>query len=1423
MRSINIRGLIILVASLAVLGGGVFLVSRHQQGRHAVAFLREADRAEGEDRPDDAARFLGMYLRLVPDDAQVSVRLGNLLADLEEWQAAFGELERVARRWPEEDGARRRLVDVAIRLGRFPDARQHIEKHLLSGEDDDVELLEQLALCRAGMGEWSAAAEILEEAVEKAPHRIDPYRLLAGLLRTRLNRPAEADAWIDRLLEENPEAAQAHIVAGQYFREFGPAERVSPHVARALELAPEEAAALLLAAQAARDAEEYEAARRFASAGIEGASELTPLYVTLADVQGRLGEAEGALETVQQGIAACGPHPDLLWNLTSLLIETGRLDEARHALGQLRAANQPETLLALAEAQIDAAAGNWRAAARTLERARPGLTEWPETLRQADNLLGTCYQRMGNTDRQLAAFRRAVNLDPLSVSARTGVISALTAAGRIEEALAEMQQLVRLQGAPASSLVDLARLMILRNLRSEGDPRRWNEVEQVLDRAAAVLPDSPQVPILRAETLVARNRVDEAEALLEAAEAALPERIEIRTARAALARQRGDWEGAAELLDAAEDALGDGPEVRLARARLLLRREEADAAAGLRRLAEVRHWPEEDRVGLWRSLAAAALQIREVDLAGELARRVLEIDPTDSRVRMFLFDAALLAVDSTGMEQALEEIRHIEGEGPLWHYGTAVLLRLTASGDDREPLARAQRHLAEARAMRPNWSRLAALAAEIFELQGEPELALERYMEAIELGERNAVGIRRVVRMLYERQRFSEADRVIRLLEEQQVPFSPELNRMAAEVSLRLEDDARTLGIIARVADEPQSYLDHIWLGQVYAILGQRALAAERGEEAAARFAEAEGEFRRAVAAAGETADSHVALVQFLGRIGELEKAEEAIARAREEVAEAQVSPAMALCYEAIGRIERAAEQYAAALAAAPGDARLARRAVDFYLRHEMEEEAGVQLARFLDGGLRATDGDLAWARRSQAMLLLAGGSRAAVDRALALIEANLASPVATLQDRRTQGLLLAAHPDRARRREARRVLEDVVAQQRPANPEDVFLLAQLYQADGDWARAAGHMRGLLGAHAAEPRYAAWYAAGLLQRGELAEADVWLRRLQAIAPQAFQTASLQAQAAFQRGRYQDVIRLFDVFVDGGDPDPHQVEMRRRLVVPMLEQYARRLRNRGEEDRALPLVERAEALLREAEDGSFDGLLLSAFLGRQGRTEEALEQIEARWNAASAAALAGALTAVASQDPEPRTWDRLQALFDRALVEHGRVLPLLFARAEALSRRGDLDAAEGVYREVLARNSEDVVALNNLAMLLAVRGQKIDEASAMIERALARAGNLPYLLDTRAVVLMAEGDFHRAIEELEQVVTVAPTATRQFHRAQALLAAGRSEEAAAALAAARDLGLSTASLHPLERPAYEEFLREMESKGAGLNDGRLRGR
>ncbi len=131
-----------------------------------------------------------------------------------------------------------------------------------------------------------------------------------------------------------------------------------------------------------------------------------------------------------------------------------------------------------------------------------------------------------------------------------------------------------------------------------------------------------------------------------------------------------------------------------------------------------------------------------------------------------------------------------------------------------------------------------------------------------------------------------------------------------------------------------------------------------------------------------------------------------------------------------------------------------------------------------------------------------------------------------------------------------------------------------------------------------------------------------------------------------------------------------------------------------------------------------------------------------------------------------------------LKQQSKSLPLLFAKAALEQESGDADAAVATYRKVLEISPKNVLASNNLAMLLATRkgDPKAMKEAVALAKALEGVRNAA-VQDTVGWVYYQSGDAAKAVSVLEPVAKAAPKVPIfQYHLGMALYKAGKTAAA-----------------------------------------------
>jgi predicted Zn-dependent protease len=1425
MRRINVKLFALAVVIAASVAGAVHLIHTIQARRIGPELIRQANQAELHGRPDRTAAYLSRYLYFLPEDKEILTRYSTLLAraatakdaSKDDRFTAFLSLERALRLGlsPRDEAAiRRPAARLALDLERYQDAQIHAAalfdklpkpgKGKLPQQRGDAELEELLGRCQEAVGKFEGdagkfdgAVDYYRAAVKDAPTEMLTHFRLARLLRKELRDRKGADKVMDDLVAANPRSFEAYFGRSVYRKLFAAeltaAEQdgAAADADRAARLAPANPQVLFLAADFARNRREWTKARDYLDRALRADPKLGDLYLAKGEVEARAGRYAAAVACLTTGLDTLPDDDRLRWLMASLKIQQAQandkggmgqgaqplLGEANKLLSVLEDSGyRPELVQYLRARYLMAKRPpEWARAAERLESARPLVGSNVELLRQVDAALVRCYERTGETDKLMAATRRMPDTGP---AGRLRLAEQYEAMGSYDDALGQYRQLPLEDQTPAVHLA-MARLLILRNMGLPVPQRDWAEVDRALDAAGKNSADDPQVAILRAEALKAQDRFDDARALLEKACDARPEQVVFWLALADLMARRGELESISDLLDRAERAVGDKIELRLARARLASLRGGPDAPKTLAALAgRLDQLNDDDRGRLLRGLAEAYYRIGDNSAALDLWRRWTEQMPDDRGTQSVAFDLALKADDEKAMlaaQQALAQIEQAEGtDGSLASYSKAchLIWRADKKGD-KKAADEARGLLAEIGSQRKDWSRVPLAEARLDELKGDNDQALEGYLSAITLGERDPDVIRRALKLLTDRHRYPEAARILGKLKD--LAFaSGDLRRYAAEVSLRIQDYVRALELAEQaVSAQSKDPDDHLWLGQLLWAMGQKKRAVDA--------------LHRSIELAGNDPAPRLALIQFCAIDGQKDMVETELRAAEAKLTGPDRPLALALAYELAGRPEKALASYMEAVQANP-DAPTVRAIAMFFLRSRRLADARPYLERLVKLPGTAKD-QVDWAKRTLAVVLTLEGDPQKRAQAREMIDSVPGAPAAGTDeestDLRYRAQVLAGQKDPRSRREAIGLVERIVA--RDKAPSDSLFLAQLYDTDGQPQKAEETLRNLLKIEKS-PAYLVEYIRILLRHNNPTAASSSLAELEKREPSALRTVQLRAQVLKALGHADQASALL-----------RDVARRDEKMAPTVAVTLEELGQYGP----------AEELLRARAKTPEDRLALAEFLGRRGKTAEALDLCAPLWTEAPPPLVARACVAVlSSARADNAQIDRVQTWLDQALRQAPADTILLLALADVHYLRGAYRAAEKLYRTVLENEATNLMALNNLAWMLAHQTGREQEALGLVSRAIETVGTHPSLIDTRGVVQLALIRPDLAVLDFETACAAEAGPSKYFHLARAYHALHRRNDARDALSKGQALGLTTASVDPFERADYEQLVTEL---------------
>jgi tetratricopeptide (TPR) repeat protein len=1451
---INIKLLAGTVVALVVLVVGAYVLHAMQYRRIAAGLKERADRERELNHPQEEARCLAEYIGIVGNRADVKdvdtfVRYSELLDESGKnnplTQSRIVDLlERAVSLDRERYDIRRKVAEKAIAIGRWGDAQIHTEI-LITQFPEDWQLLDWRGQIYEGVGDHDKSSDCWTKALEKDPGLIDTSLRLAVVQKLYLHEDVKSTTTLEDMVKANSANFGAYLNRVRFNLRFPPSKdndkawvsSLWDDTAEARKLLSDDpdaqpkyckdpdrlrADVLFYSALAAQYAAQLPGASEdkiqfpvqnqitFLVQGVAAYREDYRFYESLANAYVQASRFDNAARVLRQLLKILETKPgsqnlaQTQLHLGEILIADGKLEEAK----ELDSADNPSVLARILHARILIAEKNWRGAADALEATRAQFAALAANqICQAELLLASCYEQLGEPDRRLDACRRAIAADPDRTDAHLALTTALSANARSWDALIEYRRLLNdkvhplpkeTQGKVAQNA---AQLLILQELQlAKSKPNKQSvEIDRYLGLAKDSLPDSPRNDVLRAQFEVIQDKPTEGrkrlvDAITKNAANLNPEALRTNSAQLelwlgliALDEQMGNAEAVLKDVDAARREIGEHVELQLARVRHWARQQPAASAKPLADLElEAKKLDNKnDKARLFAALADAHRAAARTDKAQQLWTEVSTLRKEDLQSRFALLDL-ILARPTPAAEGAketatrlVEEIKSIEGaEGAAWRCYNAALLIFFGNAEQSQQV---NELLIQAAQRRPNWPRVPRLQGDFADRHGESVHAIDFYQRAFDLGERDPRVMLRLLKLLTENNRIQETNAL----------------RKAADADLLNVTKNALLDALKRNDRQSAISLAHLQVPEGSENLGDQLSLAlllaklEDGPGAEIALKQARKIDDRA-SADKKSRELWITQVAVFHDLQDKERLDAALKEAEQRLARLDAPLSLAQCYEIVARFDDAEAQYKKALSAKPEDAPTLRSVATFYMLRGQLPKAEPLLRQLAT--LKAADADKAWAKRTLAIGIANRGDPRQLPVALELIEENLRARPDSIEDVRAKAVVLATQPDRIA--EAIAVLEKLDESSHLAS-EDQFLLAKLYNAEENWAKARERMHALIAEASGSPNYLAAYIGSLMQHKEFDEAKSLLQRLENLEPKAFSTLELRVRLSHTTGEKDKAIELLKTGAQEKDAP--------------LQKLAALAESLGETATADAIFQQLTENSRKPEDL----LQYALFLGRANQPTKGLAICESlrKLNPVDPVALvtvtvvrAKATTDV--QRNEVEAW--LKSVIDK--TPSTKLSPNLLAYwAELRDLRGLYELAEQDWQAVLKRDPNHTVALNNLACLLAFRAAPGDEALVLINRALDSAGHIPELLDSRALVYMSRNDAKSAIADLEAATKRGPSASKYYHLARAYLMDGRTRAAQDAWNKALDANISADNLHALEAKDLEAFRVKMSSK------------
>lgn len=440
--------------------------------------------------------------------AQLKVQTGAV-------EEAKSLLNNITRQAPDSLAAWRSLAQIALAEKNYPESLKLLD-NIITRDPENIEAHVLQAQTWLAAGETKKSIEDLDHLNKTYPKvPMIKYELARAYLQN--NDPNKAADALSQALAANPDYLEANLLLAQINLQKGNPNAVIVAMSDVLKKQPKSETANLLLAEA------YQAA----------------------------GRLDDAIVLLRDEIAASPEKAQLYLLLGLVLRQEDKLEEARGAFEKALAL-APSSFAAVDQlTEIDISSKNF---ATAMERAEQTIQKNP-TSAAAHFIKAKIYAAQHDWDHAEATLLKTLELDPNLLQAYNSLISAYVSAGKLPQAIGQIEAL--LQKEPNNPRALMMSAIIYERVKDFS--KAASSYEKLLATKPNFLPALNNLSYLYAEHL---NQLDKAYELARKARELQPTDASVADTLGWIAYKRGDYSQALALLRESAGKLSANPEVQ---------------------------------------------------------------------------------------------------------------------------------------------------------------------------------------------------------------------------------------------------------------------------------------------------------------------------------------------------------------------------------------------------------------------------------------------------------------------------------------------------------------------------------------------------------------------------------------------------------------------------------------------------------------------------------------------------------------------------------------------------------------------------------------------------------------------------------------------------------------------------------------------
>ncbi|BCA79476.1 XrtA/PEP-CTERM system TPR-repeat protein PrsT [Desulfuromonas sp. AOP6] len=442
-----------------------------------------------------------------PNYFEARFQLGNAYLETGKYERAFNEFEKVRLQNPSFPGLQHKLAQWHVRT-KNPDEALRLMAVYLQGNEADTETLEIIGQARYQKKEWDAAEKALREAVALDDKNISAKLLLAQVL-IRQQKDDKARDLLSLLVERKVHVRAAYYMLADLEAALGNSARSREIYQDWSLIDPEDADALFKIGLYDLDAGRFTLGEEVAARLIEvfPANEKGLLLKGMASYL--QGQSEQASRELQLSIKK-GSDPLAYYFLGLAFLQ---LEQYELALNQFHKVLDFNPDSVQARCMVAMTLLKQKRLEDAISQVQIALAKYPEN-GLAWNILGSAHMALGQYDKAMAEFNRAITLDPklADVHLKKGLFN--LSRGEMAQAEEEMVKAVRI----APDVLDTRLILANHYIRQQN----YQKALEVLDEGVKGAPQDALIYNYQAGVLLAQKKIPDAISRLKAAKEASP-------------------------------------------------------------------------------------------------------------------------------------------------------------------------------------------------------------------------------------------------------------------------------------------------------------------------------------------------------------------------------------------------------------------------------------------------------------------------------------------------------------------------------------------------------------------------------------------------------------------------------------------------------------------------------------------------------------------------------------------------------------------------------------------------------------------------------------------------------------------------------------------------------------------------------------